>query len=390
MELNITRDAAPPSVQHWFILSHVMHGACVAHGSYSDQVLDFKWNAYARRAFLAGLLWYCFFLFLFTISSVNSTCDSVTYGSSRLRALQMAIDLIVAAMACHYWLLELRQFLRDGFFDYFASPWNYLDLVGFSLVVINIPYRIYCWPHEEIIQAIAALALWFKLLGFARAARSVGPFVRMFLKIMQNIVSFVFVLMAIIIAFSHGLFLLFRPQTQSVYSSWGVLFVLYRAMLGDFEVDDFAANPSSGLVTLYFVLFTFLVTVVMLNLLIAVMADIYQRVQRNVENEWLVERTKIILELEAVLPKVVRRSETLFPDWLHVLTPVAPADEAEPNVGDVVSVLHDVERSIQAKLAAELLDLRKKMSTLHSTVMSMTQQMNSSITVATGVTPGRD
>jgi hypothetical protein len=317
-------------------------------------------------------MWYVIFLTFFTLSSLTFSCDHGSY-SGYIGRLHVALDLAIAAFAVHFFILEFRQLYRDGAYNYFSSIWNYFDIVGFSLVIVNIPYRLYCWENEPVLQSIAALALWFKLLSYARAYRSIGPFVRMLVKILTNISAFVLVLAAVIVAYSHALFLLFRRQTTSTYSSWDVLFLMYQAMLGDFDTTDFDANPWPGLVRLLFVGFTFTVTVIMLNLLIALMTDIYGRVQRNVENEWLVERCKIILEVEALLPRYLTQSDSLFPRWLHVLQPVKFDDAPEPTLSDVIESVKRLESSLEERTETANAELRKKLTAMQSAMMSMSQ-----------------
>lgn len=58
----------------------------------------------------------------------------------------------------------------------------------------------------------------------------------------------------------------------------------------------------------------------MLNTLIAVMSSAYDRVASNGHNEWLLERAKIILEIEQDLPRY-EWTEDNFPMFLHVLRP---------------------------------------------------------------------
>ncbi len=58
----------------------------------------------------------------------------------------------------------------------------------------------------------------------------------------------------------------------------------------------------------------------MLNLLIALMGDIFGEVQDNAENEWLLERLNILLEIESLLPDAYKGND-MFPTYLHVLEP---------------------------------------------------------------------
>ena len=65
-------------------------------------------------------------------------------------------------------------------------------------------------------------------------------------------------------------------------------------MLGDFDVD-ILEQPSSILI---FILFQFIVVVLMMNLIIAIMGDSYEKVKEHETIEALHERAKIIVDME--------------------------------------------------------------------------------------------
>ena len=79
-----------------------------------------------------------------------------------------------------------------------------------------------------------------------------------------------------------------------------------------------------------FVFFTLFVNIIMLNLLIALMSNIYEKIQENAKAEFMFAKASIVLEFEAGIKekaswyqlKSERRSNTeWFPDWLQVLAP---------------------------------------------------------------------
>ena len=74
--------------------------------------------------------------------------------------------------------------------------------------------------------------------------------------------------------------------------------------------------------------------------------DIYSRVQDNVENEWMLERLKILLEIESLLSDSMRRNEEVFPTFLHVLEP---------------KLEKKIEESRQQKALDELLESNKSL-----------------------------
>ena len=57
----------------------------------------------------------------------------------------------------------------------------------------------------------------------------------------------------------------------------------------------------------------FFINIVMLNLLIAIMGDIFDRIQENAKAEFMFARAEIVLEFEAMLSYSQMEDEEWFP-----------------------------------------------------------------------------
>ena len=78
-------------------------------------------------------------------------------------------------------------------------------------------------------------------------------------------------------------------------------------------------------------LFKFYLALLLLNLLIAIMNSCYEAVKTNVNSVLLYEKSRIILDIQALwLPFVAwghgRPRSYYFPRWLFILAPAADAD----------------------------------------------------------------
>merc|ERR1711879_662654 len=92
-------------------------------------------------------------------------------------------------------------------------------------------------------------------------------------------VWFMGILMMMISGTSHALLLLDETEidTGQIYS---MLIQSYRlAMLGDFDFEYFTSKPY---LTIIWIMTTFIVVFVLLNMLIAIMGDTYDRVQEQI------------------------------------------------------------------------------------------------------------
>ena len=105
-------------------------------------------------------------------------------------------------------------------------------------------------------------------------------------------------------------------------------------LLGDFDPYEFAASSSYGLTLGLFIIFMFFINIVMLNLLIAIMGDIFDRVQENARSEFICARAQVILEIEGRLltgpgKDIHKADKKKFPTWLQLLVSTVKEDTAE-------------------------------------------------------------
>ena len=99
----------------------------------------------------------------------------------------------------------------------------------------------------------------------------------------------------------------------------------YRTGLGDFNTDGFDNTSISTLIWLVFVAETLLIQIVLLNLLIAIMGDTFNKVSEKKEESKLREMCQLIQEYEYVLNR-----ETVFKYSKYII--VTKIEKAKTNV----------------------------------------------------------
>ena len=93
----------------------------------------------------------------------------------------------------------------------------------------------------------------------------------------------------------------------------------------------------------------FIVSLVLLNLLIALMGSSYEAAQESAVSGALYEQASILLELEALMTKKERQREDWFPPWVHVLRALQ-----KELLSDEEKLLHGVRK--EAEVSNEKLD----------------------------------
>lgn len=97
-------------------------------------------------------------------------------------------------------------------------------------------------------------------------------------------------------------------------SSFGNLFAIY-------DVETLNESSIPALTKLLIVVFEVLVVVVLLNLLIALMGDIFGKVQANAQAESTFGLAKLVVEYEGLMDPATKEKyeDEWFPRWLYVL-----------------------------------------------------------------------
>jgi len=123
-------------------------------------------------------------------------------------------------------------------------------------------------------------------------------------------VPFLTILVAFIVQCTVSL-MAFRPSEDFI-SSWQAA---YRLAFGDFE--DAEENSRHG-DRLYFIIITIIIPLVLLNLLIAIMSEVFDDVQSTRAKEDIVERLSLILEISKFFK--FRHRNNSEKKYIHVCT----------------------------------------------------------------------
>jgi hypothetical protein len=119
--------------------------------------------------------------------------------------------------------------------------------------------------------------------------------------------AFVFMFVLIILGFANGFYVLAKNQLAAIktedgdpeipYMTYGqsILYV-YTTSTGEFNTDPFSKGEDMNLLWAFFVITTFLLSIVMLNMLIAIMGSSYSKVSEVAVASMLKERMLLIME----------------------------------------------------------------------------------------------
>ena len=161
-----------------------------------------------------------------------------------------------------------------------------------------------------------------QLLFYLSGLESTGSLIRMIIKIIHGIRGLVIILVIMVVFFAGSYTVLFQSQPIDEYDGFdGSLLTVYGFLFGSYDVNAFETSTSPILAKLLVSVFLFFVVIVLLNLLIALMGDIFDEVQSKAEQEATFGKAKLIVEYESLFSTGYkqRNEKEFYPIWIHVL-----------------------------------------------------------------------
>lgn len=207
--------------------------------------------------------------------------------------------------------------MRTDGLDYLSSVWNYIDIITPSTIMTVVCINAFSIPMDEeserVLQAIGVFFMWFKFLYFFRIFKNFGYLTRLIIIVINDMKTFLFVMFFTIVAFSDSLLTLSNGnkgefEDRRFVTGFGdSIIYTYRIILGDFNVEDFN-GCGKPLVYALFIMCTVFNTIVMLNLLIAIISETFSVVKENASNASYQEMASMIAENSYLIPDYIKQS----------------------------------------------------------------------------------
>eukprot|EP00210_Caulerpa_lentillifera_P005218 g4985.t1 len=325
-------------------------------------VIIWKWeNLWKTRCCRYFFLYFCF-LVLFSIYAVcvefvgDSKGNHI--GSSYSMTLLLVVLMLAAMVNLYKEYAQLRTYIKDGkiLFPksrcwglkyYFISRWNIIEVIAYILLLIVIPVLHFLGNRDPVfmpllygVVAVEAILIYSKLWYFAQAFRQTGALVFMIENVLRDCMSFLLMAFVVLVGFSISMFIVIQQflhdyemdkeddPMQKIHDSFGnlirVMVTLFYVMLGMFEPElFFLCGSLSPLIIVIFIAYLSSQMVVMLNMLIAIMGDTFDRVKNSEEEQLLLGKARFIDTCEAGLnDSEVQCIEKKIGKYLYVLVPV--------------------------------------------------------------------
>ena len=259
------------------------------------------------------------------------------------------------------------QGMKYYYDDLFKAFDLFLYLSVFTTTLLMFLPRNMLSPYANSFASASLILIAPRVLGQIRGYSLELAFVSTVVrKAIIDILPFTVVIGILIIVFSVALSVSRTSGLVDCDFEDALGFSTYALLLGEFEQCYYFSTPS---LRVMFAVYTFVMTIVMLNVAIGLIGDTLDSVQvdKAVLNTQI--RAELIIDYERGMGEhVQRRRERFFPQWLHVMLREGALSESEDQqwAGRVVKVQSAVERlgrdlntSIEAQQAnLQRLDLK--------------------------------
>jgi WD40 repeat protein len=291
-------------------------------------MLNYFWHIRGRRVHVLAFIKYLLFFMIFLVTMYNYHPNYDNYPGLIFLACFCILGFVLYGYEEYAQLKDMasaegkiKKFseLKWSYAaKHFVDLWNLVDstivLTGITALVLRLAYT-RDTPTGRSFMAVTSVFMWFKILYFLRPFATSGPLgmfpsillfcflmfllllVAMILQIAVEIRTFLFVLFCVLAGFTQAFWILSNNDEENLFGTVSQSFMnTFLYMLGQNVVADFSGTASPFVANVFLVIFLITMMILMLNLLIALMGDVFSKV-RSVGNAlWRKEQASIILE----------------------------------------------------------------------------------------------
>ncbi|XP_043237140.1 transient receptor potential cation channel subfamily V member 5-like [Amphibalanus amphitrite] len=247
-----------------------------------------------------------------TASDTSGACSCTLYEyRDPWDGVRWTLELLVVAGTVAYVLNALNEARFLGlsmFMENLATvPSRVIFLLSCLLKLAMVVLRLACLSAaEDVLAVLVMLGTAPYFLFFCRGYKSVGPFVTMIYKmIVGDLLRFVTIYTVFVMGFSQAYFIIYRsyqhpdgapnPMKTPIQS----VMLMFLASLNSFGdlYNNLKYTRQKLVGQILFILYMVCVAILLINMLIAMMGNTYQRIA-EMKNEWMRQWARIVLVVE--------------------------------------------------------------------------------------------
>eukprot|EP00306_Pavlova_sp_CCMP459_P004862 CAMPEP_0185161620 /NCGR_PEP_ID=MMETSP1139-20130426/5255_1 /TAXON_ID=298111 /ORGANISM="Pavlova sp., Strain CCMP459" /LENGTH=915 /DNA_ID=CAMNT_0027726895 /DNA_START=52 /DNA_END=2799 /DNA_ORIENTATION=- len=271
------------------------------------QLIEHKWNSYAglrARVDAVAALALAFMVVADTFLRPHKQGVESMEGAEKV---SLAVSVTLGIWSLGLCAQELFDLLSDREL-WFLDFWNPIELTTYVITLVysagdlatelsSLPGGYERWI--QLAQAASAFFVWVRLLKYVAIFDGVGHLVNVIIKMLTEFAIFIAVFAAIFLGFTHAFYVLTPAEgkhgPESVLDS---VMTAFQMMVGEFDYETYS---TSGALVVLFVAYILIAMVLMLNLLIAQLSNVYSEVSGDAKAQFFLNRARLTLEKEKQL-----------------------------------------------------------------------------------------
>ncbi|XP_055979997.1 transient receptor potential cation channel subfamily V member 6 [Sorex fumeus] len=296
------------------------------------ELVSLKWKRYGRPYFCVLGAVYLLYIVCFTVCCVyrplkprtdnrTNPRDTTVLQQKPLQEayetpkdhIRLVGELVTVVGAVIILLIEIPDVFRLGVTRFFGhtilgGPFHVLLITYACMVLVTMVMRLSSTNGEVVPMSIALVLGWCNVMYFARGFQMLGPFTIMIQKmIFGDLMRFCWLMAVVILGFASAFYIIFQTEDPD---DLGHFYDYPMSLFSTFElfltIIDGPANYDVDLPFMYsitYAAFAIIATLLMLNLLIAMMGDTHWRVAHERDELWRAQVVATTVMLERKLPR---------------------------------------------------------------------------------------
>lgn len=285
-----------------------------SHPIFSNEVLklvtDYKWKRYIKPEYFKEFYFFLIFLILFMINFIflvplRLELEGTSFNFYEYLSIICDIVLFFYSIKCL--TDEIKQAKKLKLTRYLGSFWNAIDISLIFLLIISSCFDLMIINQIPIISVLCKISnsltmlfFFIRLLSYVRGFDGTSFMIALIAGVIKESQYFIYILLLCISAFACSIHLLQTDVNTNILNSFNMF---YRLTLGDFNYLDDYVVESPFMLWAYMIMSTLLLTIILLNLLIALLSDTYAKVSKYKEQSRNYELMNINYEIESFLSK---------------------------------------------------------------------------------------
>jgi len=138
--------------------------------------------------------------------------------------------------------------------------------------------------NARIMYSFCAVLIWMRVLYFFRILRGTGYYIRMIVEVLRDMSNFMLIFCVVIGAFANAFFLICKNDSGGpILEKFGEsILYTYNIPIGN-AGDEIFPDYYVEVAAFFFVLASFLMNILLLNLLISIISDTFARIKNSYE-----------------------------------------------------------------------------------------------------------